>query len=366
MASGSGSAGRRRRSSTRMSPAQSFLMGFGAKQSGPPRPDDEGQEISDSKYIIGKQIGYGGFSVVKEVFTFEDGARIKRAVKIVYKEIKDVDDEENEKVQEAFEHEVSIWRYLHHPHLLPLIEVHDTPFATFCITKLNEGGTLFDLVRARRRLPREEWALPAGLAKHYLYQLAGALRYLHEDMHIVHRDVKLENCLLDMSGNEEQRQDSPVRHADPEAGSLLLCDFGLADFTHPDSRDTLDYLELAKVGPSKTSTSVLGSINYIAPEVIASNTGPLYHPGLDIWAFGVVAYTLLTGDLPFRNEYQPALVLSIERGDYESEPLENCSAGPHAVEMVQACLQVRVEDRWDINTLLASVWFDEVRQEEDG
>ncbi|EOD45168.1 hypothetical protein UCRNP2_8095 [Neofusicoccum parvum UCRNP2] len=160
-------------------------------------PDDEGQEIPDhSGYFIGKQIGFGGFSVVKEVSTIQNGVKIIRAVKIVRKQVSGKDEAENEKLQTEFEHEVEIWRYLKHPYILPLLTVYDSPFATFCIMQLNTGGTLFDIIRTNRRAGSP--ALPSKLAKRYLYQLASALRYLHEDVHVVHRDVKLENCLIDI------------------------------------------------------------------------------------------------------------------------------------------------------------------------
>ncbi|KAK5277313.1 hypothetical protein LTR16_009942, partial [Cryomyces antarcticus] len=130
-----------------MSPASAFLSQWGKEEAAAMiEPDDEGQEIGDhSGYIIGRQIGYGGFSVVKEVYTIENNEKVRRAVKIVRKQVSAKSEHENDKLQAHFEHEVSIWRFLKHRHILPLIAVYDSPFATFCITNLNTGGTLFDL-----------------------------------------------------------------------------------------------------------------------------------------------------------------------------------------------------------------------------
>jgi len=70
----------RRSATTSISPAGLFLSQWARHEDKPPEPDDEGQEIPDrSGWIIGRQIGFGGFSVVKEVFTMENEKKIVRA-----------------------------------------------------------------------------------------------------------------------------------------------------------------------------------------------------------------------------------------------------------------------------------------------
>lgn len=344
-----------RRTSTRsgisMSPASAFLSQWGREESAI-EPDEEGQEIPDhSGYFIGKQIGFGGFSVVKEVSTMEDGVKIVRAVKIVRKQVTGKNEVENEKLQSQFEHEVEIWRYLKHPYILPLLAVYDTPFATFCITELNLGGTLFDLIRVNRRLRKQ--GIPSRLAKRYLYQLASALRYLHEDVHVVHRDVKLENCLLDMS--------DPA--ADTEGGNVLLCDFGMADFITNENRSLPSPMEepSPSMGPSETSTCPAGSMEYAAPELLHSRT-PLYSTSVDIWAYGVVAYTLLTGHRPFSHSFQPALVMLITKGEWDEEALRDVGADEDAIELIRGCLEMDPDLRWSIADVLESRWFEGCRE----
>ncbi|KAL1628083.1 hypothetical protein SLS56_006013 [Neofusicoccum ribis] len=344
-----------RRTSTRsgnssMSPASAFLSHFGKEEaSSSIEPDDEGQEIPDhSGYFIGKQIGFGGFSVVKEVSTIQNGVKIIRAVKIVRKQVSGKDEAENEKLQTEFEHEVEIWRYLKHPYILPLLTVYDSPFATFCITQLNTGGTLFDIIRTNRRAGSP--ALPSKLAKRYLYQLASALRYLHEDVHVVHRDVKLENCLIDMSAPD----------ASTEGGNLLLCDFGMADFITNENRNLPSPLEepaYNNVGPSDTSTCVNGSLEYASPELLHART-PLYSTAVDIWAYGVVAYTLLTGNRPFSHSFQPALVMLITKGEWDEEALREAGADEDAIELIRGCLEMDPQLRWTISEILECEWFE--------
>ncbi|EON69868.1 CAMK protein kinase [Coniosporium apollinis CBS 100218] len=346
------------RSNSSMSPAAAFLSNWGKEEAAAvTEPDDEGQEIGDrSGYFIGRQIGYGGFSVVKEVSTMEEGQKIVRAVKIVRKQVDGKGEYENERVQAEFEREVEIWRFLKQRYILPLIAVYDTPFATFCITKLNKGGTLFDLVRSTRKSGSR--GLPARLAKRYSYQVASAIRYLHEDVRVVHRDIKLENCLVDMSDPK----------ASTEGGDILLCDFGMADFITNEHRHVPEPYDNGprNIGPSETSCVVAGSLPYAAPELLTSR-GPLYCPAVDIWSFGCLVYALITGALPFEHGFNPTLTMMILKGEYDVNALRKApaakeSSGDDIVELIQGCLAMDVERRWCIADVLDCRWLEGCRE----
>ncbi|KAI9827732.1 MAG: hypothetical protein M1832_004221 [Thelocarpon impressellum] len=356
----SGSLRRNRKAvSRRSSQASSFLSTFGTRSAPTAEPDDEGQEVCE--YVMGKQIGYGGFSVVKQAFTIEDGRQVTRAVKIVRKRIPGKTDRENEQAQAEFEHEVSVWRVLNHRSILPLVAVYDTPFATYCFMPLNEAGSLYDLIRARRG------GLPAGLARRYAFQLASALRYLHEDVRIAHRDIKLENCLLDRSGDGSCD------------GNILLCDFGMAEYINhegssfgrggsPDPYERATDRPPAKnIGPSSssaqlssTSTSIDGSLHYAPPELILSQAA-LYSAAVDLWAFGIVVHALLAGKLPFQHTFLPKLQMMILKGEWADEPLRDAvgagADGEGAVELVKGCLDMNPATRWSVRQVLQSRWL---------
>ncbi|KAI9718108.1 MAG: hypothetical protein M1812_004366 [Candelaria pacifica] len=338
-------------SSSSMSPASAFLSKWGKVDTPVAvEPDDEGQEVGD--YVLGRQLGFGGFSVVKEAYTIEHGRRVGRAVKIVRKQVGGKGDYENEQLQAEFEHEVGLWRCLSHPRILPLLAVYDTDFATFCFTKSISGGSLFDLILSNRKGLRPE------LARKYTYQLASAIRYLHEDVHVVHRDIKLENCLLDMS----------AANAATAGGNILLCDFGMAEWVNDDTRsgspdpydNAADRPPPKSIGPSETSTSIKGSLDYASPELML-NSSTLYSRPVDMWAFGVVVYTLLVGSRPFRHEYQPKMVEQILRGEWDLTALRASKGAQDMaddiVDVVEGCLAMDPEARWTVAEVLESRWL---------
>ncbi len=312
----------------------------------------------NNEYIVGRTIAKGGFGVVKEVHTISStGEQILRAVKIVRKAIPGRDESENEKAQLELDHEVSIWRHLKHRHILDLHVVFETEFATFCVMELNVGGTLFDIVRKARLCEADNGGrkgLEPKQAKSYAFQLACALRYLHEDIRVCHRDVKLENCLIDMSG--------PNAHS--EGGNLRLCDFGLADFLHSESMDG-DGLAMRLSSPllsepvahHRTTSSVIGTLEYASPRGLSVNR-KLFETAGDIWAFGVIVYALITGELPFRHSMPSKTVEMIMQANWDDSVLDDAYAGGAAVkELVTGCLERDIDVRSTIGDALRSEWF---------
>ena len=349
------------------SPAQAFLSswtreGVTAEPAAEPKPDDEGQAIGPSnEYIIGHETSRGGFGVVKEVHSInKSGAKIVLAVKIVRKSTTEKDD--GEKAQQELEHEVSVWRHLDHRHILRLHEVYDTEYATYCVMDLNIGGTLFDLVRKSRSDAGETGGrkgLTPKLAKAYAHQLACALRYLHEDIRVCHRDVKLENCLIDMS----------VSNAETEGGNLRLCDFGLADFLNNEtiidggsprrfgSQTSLkDYTQI-------TTSAVIGTLEYASPKGLSVHR-KLFETAGDVWAFGVIVYALCTGELPFRHPMPSKTVELIMSADWDNKALKQAATGSDAViELVKGCLEKDIDMRFTIGEALRSSWFEGCTEE---
>ncbi|KAF1822146.1 kinase-like protein [Dissoconium aciculare CBS 342.82] len=305
------------------------------------KPDDKGQTFGlENEYIIGRVISHGGFGVVKEVQnTQAHNKGTAKAVKIVRKTVPGAKDVDNEKIQLEVEHEVSVWRHLKHRHILSLHAVYETDFATFCVMDLNVGGTLFDAVRRSRSaadVNDGRKGLPPHLSQSYAFQLACALRYLHEDIRVCHRDVKLENCLIDMTGPD----------VETTGGLLRLCDFGLADFLHSSQSMT-------------SSMTLSNTMKYASPRGLVAHR-KLYETAGDIWAFGVVVYALCVGELPFRHPIPSKVAGLILRAEWDDSALRQAAPDGDevAIDLVHGCLEKDIDLRLTIRDVLGSPWFD--------
>lgn len=214
-------------------------------------------------YRVVRMIGRGGMGVVYEAVQASLGRPV--ALKVLRPELADDPD-----FVARFRREARLQASLEHPHVLSVYEVGSSSEGLFLAMKLVTGKTLLDLL--------DQGELSTERALTLLDQVAGALDAAHE-AGLVHRDVKPQNILVD------------------DGDRAYLADFGLT-----------------RLGTETTATasrSMLGSVAYVAPEVVG---GADPTPASDRYGLAATLFQSLTGDVPFPFS-SPAAVLYAHAAD---------------------------------------------------
>ncbi|PSR82065.1 hypothetical protein PHLCEN_2v6135 [Hermanssonia centrifuga] len=261
-----------------------------------------GKELSSHKirvvgnYTLGKVIGEGTYGKVRMGIHRLTGTRV--AIKQIPKAM-----------TASLTREIHHHRQLHHPHVTQLFEVIATENNIWLVTELCSGGELFDYLAEKGRLGEDETRVFFG-------QLCLAVAYVHEKG-IVHRDLKLENVLLD------------------ERCRVKLGDFG---FTREFERGVL--LE-----------TYCGTTGYASPEMLLSQK--YLGPEVDVWSLGVILYTMLTGTLPFDDDDESVMRSKVIKGEFEDPEW----LSDDARDLLKCILQVDPTKRSTIAQILSHSWF---------
>ncbi|XP_063063412.1 serine/threonine-protein kinase SIK2 isoform X2 [Engraulis encrasicolus] len=215
-------------------------------------------------YDIERTLGKGNFAVVK--LARHRITKTEVAIKIIDKTQLDATN------LEKIYREVQIMKMLDHPHIIKLYQVMETKNMLYLVTEYAKNGEIFDYLANQGRLSETE-------ARRKFWQILTAVEYCHK-RHIVHRDLKAENLLLDSHMN------------------IKIADFGFGNFFRP----------------GEPLATWCGSPPYAAPEVFE---GQQYEgPQLDIWSMGVVLYVLVCGALPFDGPSLPVLRQRVLEGRF--------------------------------------------------
>ncbi|KAJ3274635.1 hypothetical protein HDV01_002477 [Terramyces sp. JEL0728] len=204
-------------------------------------------------YRLGRTIGEGEFGKVKLGYHITSGEEV--AIKFIKK-----DSVTTTEKRFKLQREIGILRTVSHPNLVHLIEVIENDTHIGMVLEYASGGELFEYILSRQNLSEKE-------AAKFFFQLIDGVSFLHHNGY-VHRDLKLENLLLDKNRN------------------MIITDFGFANFYQP-------------MGDRILSTSC-GSPVYAAPELVVNDEyiGEL----ADIWSCGVILYAMVCGSLPFDDD----------------------------------------------------------------
>ncbi|BFZ10537.1 hypothetical protein BsWGS_13576 [Bradybaena similaris] len=222
-----------------------------------------------NKFQVLSTLGEGTYGKVKLAIDKGTGEHV--AIKYIKKtKIQDETD------QARIRREIQIMSSLRHQHIVNVREVFEKKDKIVLVMDYAPGGELYDYLNKMGRLTEEE-------ARRIFRQIVSAVHHCHENG-VVHRDLKLENIILDNDGN------------------VKIADFGLSNYFQPDS----------------TLSTFCGSPLYASPEIVNGN--PYHGPEVDVWSLGVILYTLVYGAMPFESSNVAILRQQICHGLY-SEPI---------------------------------------------
>ena len=222
---------------------------------------------------------------------------------------KDLDSQVSEKICK----EISILRGVDHPNIIKFYTSFVETDGVYIIMELHEGLSLHDYIQSmieKKQKVKEE------VAWNIFFQLCSALRYLHYDMKILHRDFAPSNILVD------------------ENFTVKLIDFGLA----------------TRWGTQSASghKTFVGTILYSCPEMVQNKKCTVK---ADVWSLGAIMYELLTLKQPFKGDNPLLIANKIVNCEYQ--PIPDGEYSTELVDAIKHCLKVETKERPNVLELCA-------------
>ena len=257
-----------------------------------------------SFYKFGRVIGRGAFGKVNIGLNILTGRIV--AIKSFNKQ-----NLLNEKAKKKILYETNLMRGLYHPSVTKILETFETDKYMLIIMEYISGGNLQNFVKKRRKLCEKT-------AKILYRQIIQGIKYIHSKG-IVHRDIKLENILLDLNN------------------IVKICDFGVGKLTQKGQK-LMDQC---------------GTPVYMAPEIIKGD-GYEGFP-VDVWSSGVALYIMLSGNIPFNRDKTHDLQSAIMNLPYKK--IDDIS--DNANDLLQNILEKNPNKRLTPDEILEHPWMNE-------
>ncbi|XP_050667258.1 phosphorylase b kinase gamma catalytic chain, skeletal muscle/heart isoform isoform X1 [Leptidea sinapis] len=280
-------------------------------------PDKDAAKEFYAKYEPKEIIGRGISSTVRRCIEKETGKEF--AAKIIDLSQESQDGVDTHTMRDATRQEINILRMVAgHPYIIELQDVFESETFIFLVFELCKNGELFDYLTSVVTLSEKK-------TRYIMRQVLEGVRYIH-DKDIVHRDLKPENILLDDQLN------------------VKITDFGFAKVL----KDGEKLFELC------------GTPGYLAPETLKANMfedAPGYGREVDLWACGVIMFTLLVGCPPFWHRKQMVMLRNIMEGKYSFTSPEWVDISEDPKDLIRRFLVVDPMERIKISDALGHPFF---------
>jgi calcium-dependent protein kinase len=261
-------------------------------------------------YLMDKnQIGAGHYGVVRKAKLRSDPSKIYA--------IKSIEKRKLKGDSTLLKTELELLRFSDHPNIIQFYEIYQDKTHFHFVMEYCEGGDITSRVE-------EDGPFEEEITKKIVFQVLLGLNHLHS-CGIIHRDIKPDNFLF-----KNKSKDSDIK----------LIDFGLS----------------RRFNNGSKLTSVLGTPNYVAPEVLEKSG---YNEKVDIWSTGVMMYLLLAADFPFKGENTAQLFEKIRRAEYSMHTCDNLmKLSPQGKAVLKGLLDRSPNKRFSAREALRDPWFD--------
>ena len=250
-------------------------------------------------YVLIKSIGKGSFG---EVFLSkkQNDPKLYAIKKINTSVLK------SKNVIKYLKNEIGIMEQLDHENIIKLHESLQTSHNIYLVMDNINGGSLSDFL-SKYKLKQGE-AFPQKVIQYFVKQIVQGLIYIHSK-NIIHRDLKLDNILLDFPSNIKNESQNYT------FSKIKIIDFGLSTQLSEDQK-----------GKKGLAKSFVGTPIYMDPVILKKykKAGGIekfkyYDEKADIWSLGVITYEMLTGENLFKANNIDELISKVEKGDYSLE-----------------------------------------------
>ena len=250
----------------------------------------------DGRYEIQDVIGVGGMAVVYKAYDNIDDRIV--AVKVLKEEYL-----ANEEFRRRFKNESKAIAVLSHNNIVKVYDVSFGDRLQYIVMEYIEGITLKEYIEKRGVIDWNE-------ALFFIIQILRALQHAH-DKGVVHRDVKPQNIML------------------LENGTIKVADFGIARFSHSETRTVTE--------------KAIGSVHYISPE---QAKGELTDEKADIYSTGIMLYEMITGKLPFDADNAVSVALMQVNNDAELPRTINANIPVGFEQITMKAMQKSTRERY--------------------